>query len=79
MEIVDIVAIIIIVATVLLIIIGSIMVRRSEIKHWNNGYCKECGLPWKQFDTDSQGGRMYRCDNWHYCDISYKVDKIKEG
>lgn len=78
MDIVDIIAIIIAVATVLFITIGSITVKRSEIKNWNNGYCKQCGLPWILYDRDSQGGRMYKCDNWHYCDISYKVDKIKE-
>lgn len=50
----------------------------SEKAQWNNGVCKVCGAKWKQFDMDSQGGRMYRCENWHYCDISYSVDKELE-
>ena len=59
------------------IIFGGMIVKKSEKKRWNNGICKECGLKWIHFDTDSQGGRMYRCDNWHYCNVSYNVDKIK--
>ena len=58
------------------IIIGLILTRRNEKRKWNNGTCSKCGDKWKLFDIDSQGGRMYRCDNWHYCDISYNIDKI---
>ena len=54
---------------------GIIHTRRSEKKKWNNGKCTICGKPWMHFDTDSQGGRMYRCENWHGCDITYKADK----
>jgi ssDNA-binding Zn-finger/Zn-ribbon topoisomerase 1 len=32
-----------------------------ETKSWNNGSCKRCGTMLVQFDTDSQGGRMYKC------------------
>lgn len=49
--------------------------RRSEKKEWNKGVCPICGNKWKCFAMDSQGGRMYRCSNWHFCDISYDVDK----
>lgn len=34
---------------------------RSEKKLWNQGYCLECGGEWVNFDTDSQGGRGYKC------------------
>lgn len=38
---------------------------------WNKGYCN-CGKPWRMFDMDSQGGRMYKCDECGaYVDISY--------
>lgn len=46
-----------------------------EKKAWNGGRCRECGYGLRQFDTDSQGGRMYKCANpetTHYGpDISY--------
>ena len=51
--------------------------RSLEKRSWNNGFCK-CGGKWIYFDTDSQGGRGYKCDVpscqygvW----ISYNVDK----
>lgn len=31
-----------------------------EKREWNNGICRRNGLPWEQFDTDSQGGRGYK-------------------
>ena len=51
--------------------------RIKEKEDWNNGVCPWCGHNWRYFDTDSQGGRGYICDNcgrdiW----ISYNVDKI---
>ena len=60
---------------IILIIIGIVLTRIYEKKEWNNGTCPKCGGEFKLFDVDSQGGRMYRCDNWHFCDISYNVDK----
>lgn len=60
---------------VLFITWGIIHTRRTEKKNWNNGRCPICGKPWIHFDTDSQGGRMYRCGNRHYCTITYNVDK----
>lgn len=73
----DIVAIVFSVAVVIFLVFGFTYVRYSEKKDWNNGICPHCGKPWIHFDTDSQGGRMYRCENWHSCDISYNVDKRK--
>ena len=64
------------ISIIISIIIGAISMRRYEKKEWNNGVCSKCGDKWRLFDIDSQGGRMYRCDNWHYCDVSYNVDKI---
>jgi len=48
---------------------------KSEKSTWNNGICKENGLPWNHFDTDSQGGRGYKAGDrmcwisWPYIDI----------
>lgn len=50
-----------IIAIVLLIFVGCGYFP-EKIK-WNNGYCPHCGSRWKQFDTDSQGGRGYMCSN----------------
>ena len=75
MDVLDIIAIVFCVAVV---IFGFTYVRYSEKKNWNNGICPHCGKPWIRFDTDFQRGRMYRCENWHFCDISYNADKRKE-
>jgi len=54
---------------------GSIFERRE----WNGGICRENGLPWKYFDTDSQGGRGYKAGD-RYCWISYPgIDTKQEG
>lgn len=57
------------------LMVGPFLVRLIEEKRWNNGICPECGERWFQYDTDSQGGRLYRCENWHSCDVTYNVDK----
>ena len=36
----------------------------SERRKYNNGICKETGKPWEYFDTDSQGGRGYKSENY---------------
>ena len=59
------------------IIIGVVLIRRYEKKEWNNGICPKCGDKWRLFDIDSQGGRMYRCNNWHFCNVSCNVDKFQ--
>ena len=46
----------------------------SEKRDYNGGYCRECHTPLVQFDTDSQGGRMFKCTGRpvHYgVDVSY--------
>lgn len=62
--------------SVLVLII--IYARTQEKKKWNNGHCSQCGSKWKMFSKDSQGGRMYKCGNGHYCNCSYNIDKIKD-
>lgn len=57
---------------------GCLSVRNSEKKRWNNGKCPACGCEWELADADSQGDRLYRCENFHYCWISYNVDKFFE-
>ena len=59
----------------LIIPFGIIYVKNDEKKKWNEGICSICGKRWRLYDTDSQGGRMYKCENDHYCDISYNVDR----
>ncbi len=51
--------------------------KKSEAKGWNDGHCKECGTEWENFDTDSQGGRGYKCqcEKRHSFWASYNVDK----
>lgn len=53
--------------------------KHFEAKDWNGGVCKGCGRKWKYFDTDSQGGRGYKCGNGHVFWASYKVDKVEAG
>lgn len=40
---------------------------------WNRGICPKCGKEWEYFDTDSAGGRGYKCACRHIW-ISYNVD-----
>jgi len=49
--------------------------RFLEAKDWNHGRCKECNDSWDRFDTDSQGGRGYKCGCGNMIWISYKVDR----
>jgi ssDNA-binding Zn-finger/Zn-ribbon topoisomerase 1 len=56
-------------------VLGLVWAKRMEKEKWNNGRCPICGKPWIRFDTDSQGGRMYKCENDHRCTITYNVDK----
>lgn len=75
MNVIDIIYITIGLLILVFITLGCIYVRHMEKKDWNKGYCRTCGKPWIHYATDSHGGRMYRCDNWHSCDVSYNVDK----
>lgn len=43
----------------------------NERKHWNRGVCRKCAGRWLYFDTDSQGGRGYKCEGGHTVWISY--------
>lgn len=49
-----------------------------ERKDFNNGICPLCGTNLRYFDSDSQGGRGYCCDNCSYRTwVSWNtVDKI---
>ena len=64
-----------IIITLFVCAIILIYARYKEKTSWNNGICPVCKKPWTMYDIDSQGGRMYHCENGHYCDISYRVDK----
>jgi len=51
--------------------------RNREAAAYNGGFCTECpDSPMIGFDTDSQGGRGYRCDQCHHrIWVSYGVDR----
>ena len=48
---------------------------RSEKLAWNGGVCAQTGEQWERFDTDSQGGRMYKSGDYetkmYYCIITW--------
>lgn len=46
----------------------------AELRAWNKGRCPKCGNPWRNFDTDSQGGRGYSCGCRRIW-ISYPIDR----
>lgn len=56
-------------------VIAIAVTRHSEAKSFNGGICPICKEKLRHFDTDSQGGRGYICDNCGYTTwISYNVD-----
>lgn len=63
------------VAFVIIIFMGligtAIMLEKAD---YNNGICPHCGTDLRNYDTDSQGGRGYVCDNCNYeAWISYNI------
>ena len=60
-----------------LIICGILYGIHIEKIEFNNGICPKCGKKLKWFDTDSQGGRGYCCNDCRYFTwVSYNcVDK----
>jgi len=48
----------------MVLLFGGLMLwaRSWEKARYNGGLCTGCGHPWRYFDTDSQGGRGYKCD-----------------
>lgn len=73
MDIILLICIIIIIAFIYGILYGI----KVERKGFNNGVCPKCGKQLKRFDTDSQGGRGYCCNDCRYFTwVSYNcVDK----
>lgn len=58
--------------------IGSVLSDiRKDKKKWNKGICPYCGKEWILYDVDSNGGKLYRCENWHCCSITHNIDKKK--
>lgn len=65
---------------VVLAISGVLIGMYFEYKDFNNGICPKCGKQLKYFDTDSQGGRGYCCNecryftwvSYHWIDKKYK-------
>lgn len=68
------------ISVIILFIIGGLCIcsYTGEKRDFNDGVCKFCGSKLYHFDTDSQGGRGYVCDNCrkHWCWVSWKkIDK----
>lgn len=61
-----------------LFLAGGYFCYKSERKLWNNGYCQKCGKKLKYRDMDSQGGRLYMCDNYHSVWVSWPVEKERK-
>ena len=58
---------IIIISILVVLFIGCLyLCYHIEKKHFNNGICPRCGNTLHYFDTDSQGGKGYTCDNCNY-------------
>ena len=51
---------------ILLIIAGCIYGYSCEKRHFNGGFCPNCGTMLRHFDDDSQGGQGWRCDTCGY-------------
>lgn len=49
-----------------------------EKKDFNNGVCKYCNKPLHHFDTDSQGDRLYTCEN-HCCLVSISYNSVDKN
>ena len=64
----------IIVGMIIIFICLIIVAIIAEKKAFNNGICKCCGKPLHHFDIDSQGGRLYTCDDFcNLVSVSYKI------
>ncbi len=63
------------VALLILMICGGIWAYKIEKRLWNNGICAKYNEPWVYFDSDSQGGRGYKCHE-QYLWVSYPVDTV---
>jgi len=76
-------------ATLLGILIPASIGTYLERKQFNNGKCRKCGGNLYHFDTDSQGGRGYSCENirgqgcgggawvsWPWVDKGYKYERV---
>lgn len=61
----------------LVLLAGCLWAIGIEKANYNGGFCTKCpGSPMVRFDTDSQGGRGYRCDQcFRRIWVSWGVDK----
>ena len=55
---------------VLWVSVGCIQWRKQR-NAWNGGICAASGLPWIQFDQDSQGGRMFKDGAGNYLTLDW--------
>lgn len=47
-------------AILIIILIGSRISCKHQKKEWNNRYCPKCGERWKSFDVDSSRAVGYK-------------------
>lgn len=69
----------------MLAVVAILVAIYFEKKHFNGGYCPNCGSYMRHFDTDSQGGRGYTCDKCHYhtwvsyCTVDKEYQRSSKG
>lgn len=56
------------------IVVGCLLTRAWEIKHWNSGVCAKNGLPWERFDVASDNSVGYRAGG-EYIWVSWIRDR----
>ena len=66
------------VAGIELLTLGVLLAIHWEKQDFNNGVCKYCNGPLHHFDTDSQGGRLYTCEN-HCCLVSVSYNSVDKN
>lgn len=63
----------VIIGWIIFFIVLCFIFSKLEKRKWNNGICIQCGKPWR-YKSRNKKGRIYMCDNNHYCHIKYGQD-----
>lgn len=64
-----------IIVVVCVLVAGSFAGWYWNTIEWNKGFCSKCNDSWEYFDTDSQGGRGYKCGCGRHIWISWLNEK----
>lgn len=57
-----------------LVVLASVSEAKADEKAWNNGYCAECGCPWRYQDMYHHGEDFYI-----YTDKENHVIKVRKN